>query len=290
MRKFVYLVTLIFLLSIACPALAIDSIYRTGAGQTTVPPDPIWDYPAEVSSAWGDGNNWIFWDPCNSYYPAHVLPLSTQRVLLNRGTGYPVLISAADAAGAVAAELQMTFWGEGDLTITGGSLTVGGMLSVGTAPDGENGYMNITGGTISVGGLFVVGGEDPWEDPCDLWGSGSGFVTMSGGNVSVGSTLEIGTKAGFGRMTLDGGTITAASLDIGAGESGRLFIGYTGLLVLAGDQVAAVNALITAGLIPGGSVEFALDGPHAFNTLVTPEPATLTLLGIGGLALLRRKR
>lgn len=288
MRKFVYLVTLIFLLSIAGPALAIDSIYRAGAGQAAdpcVPGDP-WAYTGEVSSAWGDGNNWVFWDPANSWFPVHVLPLSTQRVLLNRGTGYPVLISTE---AAVAQELHVGFWPDGDLTVTGGSLAIGGMLSVGTAGDGENGYMNITSGTITVGGQFVIGGEDPFEDPCDLWGSGNGFVTMSGGNVSVGGNLRIGDKAGVGIMWLSGGTIVAAGLDIGAGSTGKLFVGHTGLLVLAGNQVSAVEALISAGRI-SGSVELLLSGPYAGNTGVTPEPATLTLLGIGGLALLRRKR
>jgi hypothetical protein len=282
MKKLVFLVTLTVLLSIGGLASAAD-VYRAGPGQISEPPG-VWDWDAEVSSAWNNGDNWVTWDGSGAVQP--VLPTSADSVFLNRGLAYPVLIDSSTSAAA--SILNVGYWDSLDakLDVTGGTLAVGDRLSIGTAGSDVHGYMNVLGGAITVGGPLVVGGQDPYDT--GEWGAGNGSLAMSGGTMNVTGNLQLGYYAGTGDMDLSGGTIIAATLEMTA--NGSLTVTDEGMLVLPGNQLALVNGYIGSGWI-SGAAEFLTSGPYAGNTAVlVPEPTTLVLLGVGGLALLRRKR
>ena len=59
----------------------------------------------------------------------------------------------------------------------------------------------------------------------------------------------------------------------------------------SGATMGTVN-FGNGGIAPGGSAWFSLEGPVSLTTVVTPEPATVMLLGFGGVALglWRRRR
>ena len=66
-------------------------------------------------------------------------------------------------------------------------------------------------------------------------------------------------------------------------------------MVLAGDEEADIDAYIAAGLITGydgaGTVEVSYDAGCDLTTVTAiPEPATMVLLGLGGLLSLRRRQ
>jgi len=238
----------------AGPASA--AIYRAGPGMVSDPPT-IWDWDAEVSSAWSNGDNWVTWDASGAVQP--IVPTSADIVYLNRGLAYPVSIDSGTSAAA--SILHVGFWDSLDaqLDVTGGTLDVVGMLSIGTADIGDHGYMNVSGGAITVGGPLVVGGEDA------PWGAGNGHLTMSGGTVYVAGNLRIGMCAGTGEVYLSGGTIIAAGLQMTA--NGWLAVRGDGMLILPGNQLALVNGYIDSGWV-SGAAEFLTSGPYAGNTAV----------------------
>jgi hypothetical protein len=97
-------------------------------------------------------------------------------------------------------------------------------------------------------------------------------------------------------VNLLGGTIYANDLLMNGAVGGKSnLIINDGFLVLNGDDTAAIDGWIGLGAIrttiPGGSVLSAYD-PDSMKTTVwaIPEPATICLLGIGALSLLRRRK
>jgi len=233
--------------------------------------------PAE-DTLWNNANNWISWPP-PTWIPEALVPVAGQRVELNR-TGYTTEINSdMDAA---CWSLHVGFWGDHTLDVTGGTLGVtGGLMQIGGGT-GDNGVVNVSGGSISIADLFAVGGLN------DQWGNngGNGILNMSNGSISVGTNLQIGKYFGTGYVDLSGGVITAASLEMTA--NGLLNITGTGKVVLPGDQTVLANGYIGSGWILG-QADYMTSGEYAGNTLITPEPATLALLGMGLVALLRRK-
>ena len=147
--------------------------------------------------------------------------------------------------------------GTGDL---GGNLFIGGEDQVG----GDGAYIQHAG-SLNMKGLLLIGGQK------QVAGS-KGLLRLSGGTVTVGGALEINS---------DG------LVDIGDGD----------LYVAAGDAAATAALLdgyIAGGAIIGyggsGTVAYELSGDR-YHVYAVPEPATVTLIGLGGLVLvlLRRK-
>lgn len=200
--------------------------------------------------------------------------------------------------------------GADGVTASNGLLDMlGGTINVGTELDRRDmrigfrdatGTVNISNGTINVSGDLVVGGTfieviaDPFQE---IPHPGTGRLNMTGGVVSVAdaNTLEIGLDGSKGWVDLLGGTITAGGLMIGEANSGLNIT--EGTLILNGNKTEEVLRFIGAGLITayggvsGAECRYDYDVLNPGKTTVTaiPEPATITLLGLGLFALRRRR-
>jgi hypothetical protein len=167
----------------------------------------------------------------------------------------------------------------------------------------DNGTVNVINGDALIGSTFFKIVEEV-ETPYP----GTGTLTMTGGLLSISdaNSLRIGIDGSTGLVELHGGTIETGGLEIGEpGSGGTLDFEIGGLLILDGNQMLTVLNYIEDGLFTVYGAEMAVDWfgwsygynacGHDYKTFVAvtdiPEPATIALLGLGGLALLRiRKR
>jgi hypothetical protein len=163
------------------------------------------------------------------------------------------------------------------------------------------GTVNMSGGTINISGDLRVGStyiqtiEDPFEE---ILHPGTGTLTMTGGliNVADSNSLVIGLDESNGWVDLLGGTLMAGDLFIGAPGSGLNIT--EGMLIINGDKRDTVLGYMNGGLLNayGGMsnalLQYDYDVRNLGKTTITaiPEPATIVLLGLGGLLLLRRRK
>ncbi len=198
------------------------------------------------------------------------------------------------------------------LTVNSGTLTIGNEFSTTAYITGGGGFMSVgsdsaAGGSFGRNGLFYVNGGAVTAlsgQAAIRIGSGNnvsatnpifGKMYMTGGTVDTG-TFTIGRYLGVtGEVYLSGGTITTGILEMGAGSK-LLDITGSGKVVVTGNITASVATWSGNGWLTSGSVDFLDVGTATYDagtnktTLVVPEPATLCLLGIGALSLIRRKR
>lgn len=196
--------------------------------------------------------------------------------------------------------------GDGMLTILDGIINVGGgdfthELSVGK--NRGTGLVNMSGGRINVlNGDARIGEttytiiEEPYEE---IPHYGFGTMIMTGGILSISdsNSLQIGLDGSEGLLELIDGEIYAGDLEIGVPGSGGTLDIHNGLLVLVGDKRDLVQNYFDNEMILAfdgsdiASLEIVFDEIQG-KTFVTaiPEPATIALLGLGVLALRRRKR
>lgn len=172
------------------------------------------------------------------------------------------------------------------MDITGGSFTVMNEWKIGQ-DDGEGVIINMTDGLVNVGTYVDLGG---WSE-----NSSMGTLNMSGGTFSVSGSLRMGmwdTTRSF--LNLDGGVVRVGTLDFGPGEA---LIDITeGMLVLPGNRTGTVDWCIDSGRIVafGGTSGVLCDYNQTVSghTVVkaVPEPATILILGVGGIGWVRRRR
>ncbi len=118
----------------------------------------------------------------------------------------------------IASDLEVGYYGTGSLVVNDQATLNTTYLEVGNFPGGAS-SMTITGGTVNVnGGSGYIGVN-----------GGNGSLLMTGGVLNSVWTLQVGAGAGStGLATINGGTLTAIGLDVGAGCSAEMDIGPGG--------------------------------------------------------------
>lgn len=264
-----------------------------------------------------------YWSNAGNWDSGHV-PLTTERATTPYAPGVQCTITGGDweshglytEGGAWESDPAKI----GQFKMTGGTLTSSWNLNWGGIGPTE---VIIEGGTISspaecsvgylsTGKLYMSGGllNPVLFHMATAWTASDhadSYVRMTGGTIDT-SYVHITERGGTtnkGRLDLLGGEIKTSNLTDGL-PNGALYVAGNGILNIAGgtvtmlgDHQTAVADMITAGNIIAfngeGTVNVQYIPPYEEDPALTiltgvPEPATIALLGLGGLALLRKRR
>jgi len=278
-RKLIYVISFVLVLALASNAFAAD------------PNVNVWTN-ATGNRLWVDPLNW----------DKGVVPgPGTHNTQIN-GISYAVPGPIINA-GQVATTGDWDTWGPEwhiGLDIQGGSLLSGGAF-VGLNIEGDainSAYVNLgqgeTGGSINITN-FLVGDTWWWHGG----GAGATYNQYSGTAIAndwiwLGGKMNLYggyTKATNGFAMASAGqpnTMTTLSIYAAGGGGGG---GKLSLPVGLYDDGTIAGWLAAGYLVPvGGTLGYDLVSETGRVVLYVPEPATIALLCLGGLALIRRKR
>lgn len=241
---------------------------------------------ADNNGLWSDPGNWV---------QGVVPPASAGDIYVDpvAYTG-PVIIGASDVIQNTGT-LQGPEWGQ-TLNIYG-TVVDGYALSTVGAIGGPTSVLNLYGnGSVTAGDSFFVG--DPW------WAPGIPNATV---NLYDNSHVTANYVIVSGHLNIFGGTVTAldgfltgtATTDQWGStlttDASKLIDIAGGKLIVVGDATAQVADLTARGILEGdgvvGNVNIDLLSDPGFSVITAvPEPTSLALLGLGGLAFLMRRR
>jgi hypothetical protein len=247
---------------------------------------PYWT--GNVSQAWGNTGNWDSGAlPAAGSYAGIATPIT--------GT-YPVISTETVSMPGGYILGDGTLAAPGYLSITGGAVSAAAI--VGGYGPGTAGYVSISGGQIEVAYLYAAGAHYADGDAT------VGTIDISGSaNVVVDNRVimydDYGGKAGgvVGTLNLTGGTLTVNSGNpfVMSNSNCTPLCNITaGVMYLQGDWTGSAYAYSQAGWLKayGGAgvlhYDYNVTTPGYTTVWATPEPATLTLIGLG-LVWMRRK-
>jgi hypothetical protein len=201
------------------------------------------------------------------------------------------------------------------LVMNSGTLKTTNFLMIGVdsaTNGGRAGAVYMHGGTMILGGATADGLDNGSRTSGHLYvghGTGTltptGFLSMDGGLIDVGGDFAIGKNNTSGQVYLSGDAIiTANELKMRPDYSAinnlaSAYMDISGLakVILTGNETVNVGNWAGLGWITADGGESDLQyayytsGQYAGKTVIgVPEPATVCLLGIGALTLLKRKK
>ena len=209
------------------------------------------------------------------------------------GSGWGFISFGSGSTGAVTVDGAGSTWtndshffvgesGNGTLNITGGGAV-------------SNNWGWIGGSSDGTGVVTVDGAGSTWTNSDDLYVGdyGDGTLNITGGGlVSVGDILTIDRNGGddsFINMATGGMLALFGDADESLAQFMGLIAGY-GAIRYWDDSIAGWADITGATLGIDYTLEYLTEGDLTGYTMLTvPEPATLLLLGLGGLVLRRRK-
>ena len=243
---------------------------------------------ASASTVWNPAANGITppavgnWnDPCNW---TNGIPTSLEKAVFNVPDAAECQVSDAQSGAQVV---------QGDGNV-GGTLRIvsGGSLTTKAGAWSAVGYNNTAHAIVDDGGIYNFS-QHAW---IGLLSGAVGTLDVSG-DVNVSGMLGVGWNGGTGTLNiLDGGELNLQQLHAegnSVGASSVVNFSGSAIMTKTSNFVGVAETYIDSGqfaaLTPGVLAASYDSGTDLTTIQIVPEPATMILLGLGGL-LIRRKK
>jgi hypothetical protein len=252
----------------------------------------------------GDGlyttaNNWASASITDTARTHGWYPAATDRGYVcggvNPGEDVKMVVQAAD--NVVNARMRAGFTGSTAAPSLQGTCTVEIYGSLDVSASGTTYAQNTDASFLIDGGSLTTAGAVCYNGACVVDILNGGVVDTSGGDLTLSYPFASGAGY-FDMINIDDGQFVAGGvttgdpmylflgIDIKIGPAGQLIIGGGFAEFLELKQLEADGLLYGAG---GSALQYIWDGVNETTTVQLPEPATIALLGLGGL-LLRKRR